>query len=175
MSHAAPAPFMVNLKSLEELNGKKAYPKSRATRKASEPPKRTRLVPSSKQPPQVSSPPLLEPGTTADGLSAMACLKQLEDGELIGTIKWEESIIRENRQQIRLRVIKSGDSNRKGDLLFEHERNIQSISKKAVKQHLAALAMREIVGQWSEHSFKDLRRLLNERSNQGSARSDHST
>jgi 5'-3' exoribonuclease 2 len=187
VSHTDPAPFMLNLTSMEELSGKKAYPKSQASRKVTRPSKKSSQVPSAKNRPPIrltgrsQTSPASESAMTTDGLSAMACLKQLEDGGLIGMIKWEESVMQEDRQKIRLLIMKGGEPisyTREEDLLFEQERDTHSMSKKAVKQHLAGLALREILGhskEWSDHSFKDLRRVLQERSKQSTANSDRST
>jgi XRN 5'-3' exonuclease N-terminus len=161
LGHVDPAPFMDKLKSLEELDFKKAYPKSRVLQHAKKAPKNpSRSTTSSTR---------LLASRTKDGLSAMACLKQLQDGGVVGAIDWEEVALGETHEMIRLRVSKGkamGSSVLRDDLSLEHERDVRTVSKNALKQHLAGLALCEIAGptqKWSEYAFKDLRRCLQER------------
>ena len=87
----------------------------------------------------------------------------------MGLIDWEEVTVGENHEIIRLRVSKGKaiiSSVLREDLSFEHERDVRTVSKKALKQHLAGLALCEIAGptqKWSEYAFKDFRRCLQER------------
>jgi hypothetical protein len=165
LGHVDPAPFMDKLKSLEELDFKKAYPKSRVLHQA----KKTLKAPTKVTMASASSSARLLASRTKDGLSAMACLKQLQDGGLVGSIDWEEVKIGENNESIRLRVSNGKDlrsSVLHEGISLEHERDVRTVSKKAVKQHLAGLALCEIAGptqKWSEYAFKDFRQCLQER------------
>lgn len=118
--------------------------------------------------------------STSDGLSAMACLKQLEDSGVVGTITWETispsptlfaRFAPEKFECIRLAVEKAAKDTRNGALhenvKLEQDRELGTISKQAVKQHLASLALCEITGpgaRWTDHSYRDLRLYLQQKS-----------
>jgi len=102
------------------------------------------------------SPPLLvwdrDSTTTADGISAVACLKQLEDAGLIGAIGWEISLVQlphsatDYYERVRLTIASGGRGSDAGAVLqFEMDRNVNAVSRQAVRQNLASLAIQAIV------------------------------
>ena len=124
---------------------------------------------------------------TKDGQSALACLKQLQDAGLIGSIDWAytlpsksvyASFNPQEHEHILLTVSKSENRelNALGDdfLEYEQDREINRVSKKDLKQHLATFAISEIAGpkvRWSELTFKELKEAIASLAN-GNVRSE---
>jgi len=111
--------------------------------------------------------------TTSDGVSAAACLKQLVDARLIDSIEWDtiypsprrSASDADSHELIRLRLYK-GDCLQSLSVL-EHDRNINSDSIRAVKQHLSSLALRQLTGPGapalSEQTFQNVKLLVEKR------------
>ena len=128
---------------------------------------------------QLTAPPK-EFATTADGQSALACLKQLQDSGLIGEIEWvtefpstsSYAAFNPNEHEfVRLTVQKSSNQENndlKEALVYEQDRLVNLVSKQAVKQHLATFAMCDIVGPelyWGNVTFKELREHVMSKNN----------
>jgi hypothetical protein len=122
--------------------------------------------------------PPAKPVRTLDGVSPMACLKQLEDIGMIGPIEWDTIMPSQsgyaafdpaNHECIRLVVQKASDPENAvlfEDLRYEQDRDVNAVSKQVIKHHLAALALCDITGpqlKWSKMNFKDLRGHLSEK------------
>jgi hypothetical protein len=122
--------------------------------------------------------PPKEPVRTLDGVSPMACLKQLEDIGIIGMINWDTTIPStsayaafdpKNHEYLRLFVRKRTDPENAAlyeDLTYEQDRDINTTPKQAIKHHLASLALCDITGpriKWSELAFKDLTEYLSQK------------
>ena len=121
----------------------------------------------------VSNPPL-DPLVTVDGQTAMACLSQLSDLKLIGAVKLTmtspsksdyASHSPQNYEQMKLLVQRSrlqrGVAQKK--LTYEQDRDIHHQSRQALKQHLASLALNDLVGpdyRWNDLTIVDLRNIL---------------
>lgn len=119
----------------------------------------------------VTGPPA-EPMKTPDGLTAMACLKQLEDAGFVGKMQWTS--VRpstssntlsnaEANELVGLTLLAADDDNSilRENLFYEHDRDVNTISKQAIRHHLASLALCDVVGpNWSDLSFKELKKLL---------------
>jgi hypothetical protein len=123
--------------------------------------------------------PPKEPVRTLDGVSPMACLKQLEDIGVVGALSWEDTkpstsayaeFDPKGHESVRLFVGKGTDLENAAlfeDLVYEQDRDINLVPRQAIKHHLASLALRDIAGpkiKWSELVFKDLREHLSQKS-----------
>jgi len=120
-------------------------------------------------------PPPKEYATNLDGFTALQCLQQLKDADMIGSMEFEymkpsksqyASFNPNDHENIQL-VVRQGNVLRKSVLnkvlTYEQDRDITSSSKQAVKQYLASLALCSVIGpkmQWSEVTFKELRGYL---------------
>jgi hypothetical protein len=116
-------------------------------------------------------PPPKQYATTTDGHSALACLKQLRDLGLIGEMEWNSitpspseyaSFNPEEHELLSLTVGKGLlEQDRWNDVLvYEQDRDINHVSRQALKQHLGTFALCEIVGpdkKWTTMTFKTLR------------------
>ncbi|CAB9505954.1 5'-3' exoribonuclease 2 [Seminavis robusta] len=117
-------------------------------------------------------PPPKKYATTTEGQSALACLKQLSDAGLVGAIEWKitmpspseyASFNPEEHELVTLTVQKASDPelNILNDvLIYEQDRDINHVSRQALKQHLSTFAICDIVGpeiKWTTMTFKDLR------------------
>ena len=105
---------------------------------------------------------------TLDKLTGMACLKQLEDAGLIGPISWElqsPSFASDNTSESIVETITLSVG--KGKLVetrltYSNDR-IEKTSRQSTKQHLASLALADIIGKdfdWSKLLFKEIKALL---------------
>ena len=185
LNHSQPAPFMMKIESLEAVEFKVAFPErsKQSTRridanlqkiksaKASDSNRQRKVTTPAaakvlnKSRPSVGSSLLTTP-ISSDGLTAVACLKQLQDCGLIGEVTWREYADETNNEVTRL-VVAAGKNAATAvlheNLEFELVRQVHTESKNAVKQHLASLVLSEIgrpTVKWSEHTFSDLKRLL---------------
>jgi hypothetical protein len=186
--------FLAKFKSLDDVNYKQAYQKKGGQEDkktispieaflngpTEEPKKKTR------KPVGVAErmltfemkPPPKKYATTKDGQSAIACLKQLQDAELIGSFEWKSTVPSpsayasfspEEHELVSLIVPVSSNAEKnvlQGPLAYEQDRVINHVSKQAMKQHLATFALCDIVGpgvRWSDLTFKELKDLVLEK------------
>lgn len=113
--------------------------------------------------------------TSKDGQTPVACLKQLHDSGLIGPVNWvyqrpsTSAYAAFNPQEhecVSLTVSKGSDPAQSAlgeNLFYEQDRDINHVSRQAIKQHLASFALCDITGpgvKWSELTFKDLRHYI---------------
>jgi hypothetical protein len=118
--------------------------------------------------------PLKNPPVNLDGLTAMECLSQLSDIGLIGAVKCAlttpsksdyASINPTNYEHLKLTVQRGKPASPLlgKDLTYDQDRDKNSQSRQALKQHLASLALRDITGPeniWSEVTIADIRKKL---------------
>lgn len=124
---------------------------------------------------KVKKPPPKKYATTADGQSAIACLKQFQDAEMIGPYEWKSikpstssyaSTCPEDYELVSLTVPVGSNPDHnilKEVLFYEQDRDISQVSKQALKQHLATFALSDIVGpdvKWTEFTYKNLRAII---------------
>jgi hypothetical protein len=116
-------------------------------------------------------PPPKQYATTTDGHSALACLKQLCDLGLIGELEWDSirpspseyaSFNPEEHELLSLTVCRGllDQNTLDHTLKYEQDRDINHVSRQALKQHLGTFALCEIVGpgkRWTTMTFKTLR------------------
>lgn len=117
-----------------------------------------------------------ERATTKDGQTAVACLKQLQDAGLIGVVDWTTTMPSESsyasfdpqaHEHVCLTIKKAKDREMnvlKDDILvYSQDRNVNYMSRQALKQHLATFAICDIVGpkvRWSELTYQELKSAL---------------
>ena len=120
---------------------------------------------------------LTSEAVTRDGVTALACLKQLEDSGLVGAVAWDIKVADSHpnsTERIRLTVSRGGKQ--EGSMLLEdfsleQERTATGPSRQAIKQNLSSLALSRISGpkvKWTELSYKDLKRLLKQNASEAS-------
>lgn len=104
------------------------------------------------------------PLSLRDGVTAVACLKQLEDAGYIGKIQWSAKQITPNdalsAEDWRLVIHKGGCLIEK--VVFQGIRN-PTMSKQSVKHELSSHALTHMVGgdgDWASLSFKEIRSLI---------------
>ena len=118
-------------------------------------------------------PPPAELPVTKDGVTGMACLKQLHDAGLIGSMSWKTqkpsdtdyaSFDPKGHESVELLVGRGKALQH--DLTYMQDRPVKYTSRQLMKQHLASTALRDIVGseRWSSLSFKEIKGLLTSRS-----------
>jgi hypothetical protein len=131
-------------------------------------------------------PPPLQPSMTSDGITALSCLKQLQDAGLIGNVEWKTdtpsmskyaSFDPESHESNTLIVRRlqgpaqqpqgqqqQQQQQRVADMIWEQDRCINVESRKIVQQHLASLALCDIISEdWSKQSFRDLKQTMENR------------
>lgn len=188
INHSEPAQFMLEAKSLDDVDYKTAYeakkrPKPKKLKLTVKTAEGIELVATKNETIKVTNAPAngdeqesARGLVTADGLSAVACLKQLEDAGLVGLVQWETitpspiaSKDSDKFECVRL-LVKQGEDEATSvlheDLVFEQDRDLNVRSRKTLKQHLASLALCEITGpsiKWTDQSFLDLREKLQQR------------
>ena len=116
-------------------------------------------------------PPPTNPPATKDQVTAMACLKQLQDTGLLGHITWNHvhpsktsfaSFNPVGHECVSLDIAASTHGF-KDHIFIEQDRDTTLVSRQILKQHLADLALRRIFGHdtaWESFSFKELREKL---------------
>ncbi|CAJ1933396.1 unnamed protein product [Cylindrotheca closterium] len=111
-----------------------------------------------------------DPITTKDGSTAVECLKQLRDIEMIGKTRFLTRKSPPNSEIMQL-IVKRAQNKSKGilkkDLSYEHTRDFQTQTKRIVKQRLASMALADIAGskiKWNDLTYPELRDLLMEKS-----------
>ena len=109
-----------------------------------------------------------------DGSTAVACLKQLKDSHLISDFTWKyenpsqtpyASFNPTEHEHVRLTIHKDDSV---PNLVYEQDRDINTVSRQSLKQHLASLALCDITGpqrRWSDLTFAELREFLAEERN----------
>lgn len=121
-------------------------------------------------------PPSEQPDTTIDGVTAMACLNQLADAEILGDIQWHTmhpsdtafaAFDPSSHEKLSLWISLNGGSVESdlGDIRVAQDRLVNSMPKKQVQQHIASIALSKIMGSssgrdWKEFTFSDLKTLL---------------
>jgi hypothetical protein len=121
-------------------------------------------------------PPSEEPATTIDGVTAMACLKQLADADILGDVQWHTmhpsdtafaAFDPSSHEKVSLWISLNeefGESDL-GDIRVAQDRLINRMPKKQVQHHIASIALSEIMGSslerdWKDYTFSDLKTLL---------------
>lgn len=112
---------------------------------------------------------------TTDGVTAVACLKQLEDAGLVGEMKWESVTPSQSpyatfdpgsHEFIRLTVLPGSDarSTLESPVTAEQDRDIYETSKQSLKHHLAGIAIEQILQRpevrWTDQTFAELKTLV---------------
>ncbi len=125
------------------------------------------------------TPPPSEPSKNVDGLTAVQCLQQLKDVQLLSIIQWEwiapsqtpyASFNPEAYETVKLtikmsNVSKGGDNDTKNqeELVLEQDRNVNEVSRKILKQGLASLALQkllEVQKSWTEMNMNEMKEQL---------------
>jgi len=110
--------------------------------------------------------------STKDGSTAVECLKQLRDIGMIGKTRYVTSPTKNppNAEIMQL-IVKKAQNKSKGilkkDLSYEQTRELQTQTKRTVKQRLASMALTDIAGseiKWNDMTYPELRDLLMEKS-----------
>ena len=177
-SHSGIPSFMADLPSLDDVEFKRAYPRKEGNKKARK--RRLKMSVKGKDILPTENSSTFEGRKsiqcTTDGVSAVACLKQLQDAGLIGTIEWSNSVettSSESRpgevERVQLSVAAGAApfTVLEKKMSFVLDRNRQQLPRKAVKQDLASKALKELIGPtktWTDVSFSELRKFLQERS-----------
>jgi hypothetical protein len=116
--------------------------------------------------------------TSKDGQTAVAILKQLRDAGLVGKLVYtytlpstssDASFDPENYEFVTLTVQRGKNKDlalllpMAGDLVYEQDRHVSTVSRQSLKQHLGSLALCDLTGlhrQWSELTFAELKEHL---------------
>ena len=117
-------------------------------------------------------PPPKEIAVTKDGITAIACLRQLKDSGLIGEYNWTytypskstyASFLPDEYENVRL-TVQLGENAESiplpPNLVYEQDREHQVVSRKLLKHHLASMALRDITGpesRWCDLTFAQLK------------------
>ena len=110
-----------------------------------------------------------------NGQTAVTCLKQLQEAELIGACQWDKAIPSRSKcasldpgeyEQVSLTVRPGkdlGTSVITKEFYYEQVRDVNKMSRQLLKQHLASLALCDIAGpqqRWSELTFLEFKEYL---------------
>ena len=118
----------------------------------------------------VESPPIDAP-LNKDGQTPGALLVQLQDAGTLN-LKWEikpSTKFNDGEHETVRLILGTSSANRKNAVslvntrrVYEHERNIHYISKKAVKQHLCAAALTDLCNgnYWEGTTFKEMKEYM---------------
>jgi hypothetical protein len=99
---------------------------------------------------------------TKDGVSAMSCLKQLEDAGFLAKIEWEEAHISRNGEKLSLKVHSLPPLHH---FALSRDRKLNGKSRKQLKQQMASIAMESLLTEccnkkWQECSFDEIKRMI---------------
>ena len=122
---------------------------------------------------QILSPPS-QPAVTLDGQTALACLKQLVDAGMVGPMSWNEMSPSPTEyasydpalyELVTLSIAESRTDRAvlHENLEYEQDRHINELSRRSLRQHLASLALCDIVGpqrRWTEMTFPEMKEYL---------------
>jgi hypothetical protein len=124
--------------------------------------------------------PPIEPLANVEGKTALTILSELHDLQMIGPVEFNimtpspseyASWNPENYENFRLRITPHRNNQTNvlnGTIGLDQDRDVFSQGKVALKQHLADLALRDIVQpereEWTDLSFADIRWMLQQRS-----------
>jgi hypothetical protein len=101
----------------------------------------------------------VEQFTTQDGISAVACVKQLTDAGILQEVEWRQAYNMEEQwtENVSLRIVSKLLAEA---AFYQSERSTFDVSRKLVKQSLASQALSELCSEWQNLSFKNLRLQL---------------
>lgn len=120
-----------------------------------------------------------DPIENKDGLTAVNCLHQLRDAGMIGKTRFVNtspsksefaSLNPLNYEHVQLTIKRGKDKNisiLRKDLCYGQDRDVKTQTRKALRQHLASLALSDITGpenRWSDLTFAELRKFLKQKS-----------
>ena len=125
------------------------------------------------------TPPPSEPSKNIDGLTAVQCLQQLKDVQLLSIIQWEwiapsqtpyASFNPEAYETVKLTIKVSNiskdsdnDTKEQEELVLEQDRNVNEVSRKILKQGLASLALQKLLQvkkSWTEMNMSEMKEQL---------------
>jgi hypothetical protein len=120
-----------------------------------------------------------DPIENKDGVTAIVCLNQLRDVGMIGKTRFAmkspskskyASFNPLNYEHVQLTIKRAEDKHisvLREDLYFSQDRDVKKQTRRALRQHLASLALCDLTGprkRWSEMTFPELRDFLKEKS-----------
>ena len=110
------------------------------------------------------------PPSTRDNRTAMSCLKQLEDAGIFTVVQWEytepvDAVDPSTHERVSLKIHTSNTLHMFDDFEASWDREINRIPRKQIQQHLASIALENLLSaysdkSWQEYSFTDIKSII---------------